>query len=65
MATMKKIRGIACLVSVLAVCLVLASCEEKADPSYEHMVGVPDFEMDSFLATSQLIELEGSPPPRP
>jgi uncharacterized protein (TIGR02145 family) len=58
MATMKKIRGIACLVSVLAACLFAVSCEEKADPSYEHMVGSTDFELASFLSVSQLIDLE-------
>lgn len=60
MATMKKIRGIACLISVLAACLFLVSCEDKEDPSYIHMVGNSDFELASFLATSELIELEAA-----
>ncbi|MBR5736025.1 MAG: hypothetical protein IKX60_04465 [Bacteroidales bacterium] len=57
---MKKIRGFACLILVMAAVLSVASCEEKADPSYEHMVGVTDFELASFLPVSQLIELEAS-----
>lgn len=57
---MKKIRGIACLISVLAVCLFIASCEEKADPSYTHMVGTTDFELEGFLPCSQIVELEAS-----
>ena len=57
---MKKIRGIACLMSVLAACLFIVSCEEKADPSYTHMVGDTDFELESFLPCSQLINLDAS-----
>ena len=57
---MKKIRGFACLISILAICLLAASCEEKADPSYEHMVGVTSFELASFLPVSQLVDLEAS-----
>ena len=58
MATMKKTRGLACLVSVLAACIFAVSCEKTTDPSYEHMVGSTDFELASFLAVSQLIDLE-------
>ena len=57
---MKKIRGFACLISVLAVCLFAASCEKKADPSYTHMVGDTDFELASFLPCSQLIDLDAT-----
>ena len=57
---MKKIRGFACLISILAVCLFAASCEEDTTVSYEHMVGTTDFELDSFLPCSQLIDLDAS-----
>lgn len=57
---MKKIRGIACLISVLAACLFAVSCDEKADPSYTHMVGDTDFELEAFLPCSQLIDLEAT-----
>lgn len=57
---MKKIRGIACLIAVFAACLFAVSCEEKADPSYTHMVGDTDFELESFIPCSQLISLDAS-----
>ena len=57
---MKKIRGIVCLISVLAACLFAVSCDEKADPSYTHMVGDTDFKLEACIPCSQLLDLEAS-----
>ena len=57
---MKKIRGFARLIAVFAVCLSLASCKKNVDPSYTHMVGSTDFELESFLPCSQLIDLKAT-----
>lgn len=55
---MKKIRGFACLISVLAACFLALSCEDDKTISYEHMTGVTDFELAAFIPCSQIVNLD-------
>ena len=52
-----KIRGIAVLASIVAACIFAVSCEEDETITYVHMTGENDFEMETFLPCSQLIDL--------
>lgn len=55
---MKKFRGLVCLISIIAACLVTVSCEKDDTTSYEHMTGSTDFWLDTFLPCSELIEIK-------